>query len=395
MPSINVELAEYSDLFMLIAALIYTAALIFYAVDMVRSSATIRRIEADLAEESQAAGAGSGEPEMATTAASSSGAASGASVTGPSQAGLADVGLRGGGKPGGGSGSQGAAPDAGTRPAPGQDVPDSELVDEDMAYVGTRRPVANMAVALTVLAAAAHTFAVAARGIAAHRVPWANMFEFLTTGALIVAVVYLLALLRKDLRFLGTFAIGLVVVMMTAATIGFPTPVAHVQPALQSPWIAVHVSLAVLAMGLFTLTFAMSVLQLVQHRREAARAAGRAVKTEGWQFMRMVPSANSLENWAYRMNAVGFVFWTLGPLITGAIWAEEAWGRYWGWDVKEVWSFVIWVVYAGYLHARATRGWTGNRAAWLCIIGFACIMFNYGVVNTMFPGLHSYAGLPE
>ncbi|MCH8560638.1 MULTISPECIES: c-type cytochrome biogenesis protein CcsB [unclassified Nesterenkonia] len=357
MQSINMELAQYSELFMLIAAFIYTAAFMLFAVDMIRSSATIRRVEDELAAENAA------EREL-VGAESSTGAAAGAGT--------------------------GAGADQPVAAAPAD-----ELVDDGMAYLGTPRPFANVAVALTVLAVAAHTFAVAARGIAANRVPWANMYEFLATGALVVAAVYLLVLTRKDVRFLGTFALGLVVTMMAAATIGFPTPLAHVQPALQTPWIAIHVSLAVLAISLFTLTFAMNVLQLIQHRRELAQAAGETTRRSGWQFLRLVPSATSLENWAYRMNAVGFVFWTLGPLITGAIWAEEAWGRYWGWDVKEVWTFVIWVVYAGYLHARATRGWTGNRAAWLSIIGYGCIIFNYAVVNIYFPGLHSYAGLPE
>ena len=352
MPSINMELVQYSELFMLIAAFIYTGAFMLFAVDMIRSSATIRRVEAELAAENAA------EREL-----------------------------------GGATAASGSA--AGTGPVPPAEAPADELVDEEMAYLGTARPFANVAVVLAVLGVAAHAFAVTARGIAANRVPWANMYEFLATGALIVAAVYLLVLTRKDVRFLGTFALGLVVTMMAAATIGFPTPVAHVQPALQSPWIAIHVSLAVLAISLFTLTFAMNVLQLIQHRRELSQAAGETTRRSGWQFLRLVPSATSLENWAYRMNAVGFVFWTLGPLITGAIWAEEAWGRYGVWDVKEVWTFVIWTVSAGYLHARATRGWTGNRAAWLSIIGYGCIIFNYAVVNVYFPGLHSYAGLPE
>ena len=366
---INMELAEYSDLFMLISAFIYTAAFIVFAVDMIRSSATIGRLEAELAEER--------EIEVR--------AADPALVGASGQDDIQAV------EPGGPV----AEPDSGV----GAEELDEALVDEEMAYTGTRRPFANVAVALTLMAALAHGFAVAARGVAANRVPWANMFEFLTTGALVVAVVFLLVLIRRDVRFLGTFAIGLVTTMMVAATIGFPTPVAHVQPPLQSYWIAIHVSLAVLAMGLFTLTFAMNVLQLIQNRRELAQLGGESGRAgqavARWQFMRLVPSSISLENWAYRMNAVGFVLWTLGPLITGAIWAEEAWGRYWGWDTKEVWTFVIWVVYAGYLHARATRGWTGNRAAWLSIIGFACIIFNYAVVNVYFPGLHSYAGLPE
>lgn len=364
---INEELAQYSELFMLIAASIYTLAFIAFTVDMARSSATIRRVESELAveRESELVGAGAGS--------------------------------LGGDAPGDRS-VEGAA-------ARAESVQPSDLVDDEMAYTGAKRPIANVAVALTVVAALAHAFAVTSRGIAANRVPWANMFEFLTSAALIVALVYLVTLIRRDLRFLGVFAVGLVVTMMVAATIGFPTPVGHVQPALQNPWIWIHVSLAATAIGLFTLTFAMNILQLIQQRRERAVmvAASGAEDAEGegrsglmrWQFLRLVPSSVALENWAYRINAVGFVFWTVGPLITGAIWAEQSWGRYWGWDTKEVWTFVIWVVYAGYLHARATRGWTGNRSAWLSIIGFGCIIFNYAVVNVYFPGLHSYAGLPE
>lgn len=362
---INEQLAVYSELFMLIAASIYTIAFIAFTVDMARSSSTIRRVEAELASERSEELVGAG-----------------------------------GGSASDGSGAGPQLPEG----TSAEDVRSDALVADEMAYTGNKRPIANVAVALTVVAALAHAFAVITRGIAANRVPWANMFEFLTSAALIVSLVYLVALIRRDLRFLGVFAVGLVVIMMVGATIGFPTPVGHVQPALQNPWIWIHVSLAATAIGLFTLTFAMNILQLIQQRRERAMmAAGRGEDADGeassrvsrWQFLRLVPSSVALENWAYRINAIGFVFWTVGPLITGSIWAEETWGRYWGWDTKEVWTFVIWVVYAGYLHARATRGWTGNRSAWLSIIGFACIIFNYAVVNVYFPGLHSYAGLPQ
>lgn len=359
LPTINVQLAEYAELFTLIAALIYTLAFMLFTVDAVRSSATIRRVEQELAAES-----GAEQARVSVGASAGSGRA---------------------GESGG--------------PGPASGDSHAELVDEDMGYVGARRPFANVAVALTIVAVASHAFAVVARGIAASRWPLGNMYEFLVGASLVVAVVYLISLMRRDLRFLGIFVLGLVVVMMVAATIGFPTPVGHVQPALQSPWLAIHVSLASLAIGLFVLTFAMNLLQLVQSRREKALAHGPSGRFErtvvGWQFMRLVPKAFSLESWAYRLNAVAFVFWTVGPVITGAIWAQQSWGRYWGWDPKEVWTFVIWVVYAGYLHARATRGWTGNRAAWLSIMGFICIIINYGVVNVYFPGLHSYAGLPE
>ena len=197
------------------------------------------------------------------------------------------------------------------------------------------------------------------------------------------------SLIRRDLRFLGTFVIGLAIIMLVAASVAFWTPVGHLVPALQSYWLIIHVSIAVMSSALFTLTFAMSALQLVQAHRQKAIAAGGADKLG---FMRLVPSALSLENLSYRINAIAFVGWTF-TLMFGAIWAEKAWGRFWGWDTKEVWTFVIWVVYAGYLHARATRGWTGTRAAWLSIVGYLCVVFNFTIVNQFFNGLHSYSGV--
>src|SRR5699024_7523403 len=123
------------------------------------------------------------------------------------------------------------------------------------------------------------------------------------------------------------FVSGVVLLMMVAVTIRFPAPVRNVRPALQSWWLITHVSVAVLATGLFSLTFAMSVLQLIKQRVEKHH------KVTG--FLRLVPSPLALENWSYRLNAIGFVLWTF-TLIAGAIWAEQAWGRYWNWDAKEV-----------------------------------------------------------
>ncbi|MBB5847510.1 c-type cytochrome biogenesis protein CcsB [Micrococcus endophyticus] len=376
---VNEQLALYSDLFMLIAALVYAAAFILFTVDMATSSATIRRLEEDLAaqrgdvrfvpdreaaREAVGAGVGASAGSAGAGVPAASGSTAGA-ATGAAWADSRASGL--------GTGS------------------DTGLVDDDMDYTGGgRRPIANVAVAVLATGWALHAFAVVARGLAASRVPWGNLYEFMTSGALVITTVYLLFLFRKDLRFVGTFVTGLVVAMMCAATMGFPTPVGHLQPPLQSPWLVIHVSIAVLATALFTLTAAMSMLQLLQDRAEKRAAAGEPT----WSFLRLVPSSDSLENWSFRINAVGFVMWTF-TLIAGAIWAEAAWGRYWNWDTKEVWTFVIWVVYAAYLHARATRGWTGARAAWLSIVGFLCIVFNYTIVNTYFPGLHSYAGLPS
>lgn len=368
---INEVLASYSELFMLIAAMVYLVTFFVFSWDMARSSASIRRMEAELESEHAAqvelASARVSEKTLVT-------AGGGTEIDGASGESSAD------------EENEQAARAAARR----EQELDSALVDEDMEYTGTvKRPAANVAVALMIIGVLLHAFAVVARGIAASRVPWGNLYEFMTTGALVIAVVYLVFLIRKDLRFVGTFVSCVVLLMMMAATIGFPTPVANVQPALQSWWIVTHVSVAVAATALFSLTFAMSLLQLFKQRQEAAQVAGVPTK---FSFLRLVPPSFALENWSYRINAVSFVMWTF-TVIAGAIWAEQAWGRYWNWDAKEVWSFVIWVVYAGYLHARATRGWTGTRAAWLNMVGFGCLVFNYTIVNIYFPSLHSYAGL--
>ena len=254
-----------------------------------------------------------------------------------------------------------------------------------------RSPVLRVAVAMTVIAWLLHLGATVLRGIAAERVPWANMYEFALTGTLVITTVFLVVLVvvKTDLRFLGTFVTGLVLVLLGIATVNFYVSVVPLPPALQSVWLVIHVFVATSAVGFFALGFALSVVQLMQARREAIAATADAVKKS---FLATLPDSSSLENLAYRVNIVGFILWTF-TLMAGAIWAEKAWGRYWGWDTKEVWTFIIWVVYAGYIHARATRGWRGTRSAWLAIIGFSAVLFNFTVVNLFFKGLHAYSGL--
>ena len=254
-----------------------------------------------------------------------------------------------------------------------------------------RSPALRVAVAMTVVAWLLHLAGAILRGIAAERVPWANMYEFALTGTLLVTTVYLVVILisKQDLRFLGTFISGLVLVLLGVATVNFYVSVVPLPPALQSAWLIIHVFVASAAVGVFALGFALSVVQLLQARRESIVASAESVKRS---FLATLPSSNALENLAYRLNIVGFILWTF-TLIAGAVWAEKAWGRYWGWDTKEVWTFIIWVVYAGYIHARATRGWRGSRSAWLAIIGFSTVLFNFTVVNLFFKGLHAYSGL--
>ena len=247
----------------------------------------------------------------------------------------------------------------------------------------------RVAMVLTIIGWGLHLFADVFRGIAAGRVPWANMWEFSMTGTLVIVGIFLLANLRFDLRYLGTFVLGLVCILLMIATTRYYVPVVPLPPALQSYWLVIHILVAILATAFFALGFALSAAQLLQVRREYQVAADRPTQ---FRFLATLPKSDTLENLAYRINIVGFIFWTF-TLIAGAIWAEKAWGRYWGWDTKEVWTFIIWVIYAGYIHARATRGWRGTRSAWLAIIGFSAVMFNFGVVNVFFHGLHSYSGL--
>ena len=243
----------------------------------------------------------------------------------------------------------------------------------------------RIAVTLLVLGFVFHLLATLGRGIAAGRVPWANMFEFgLTASALIVAV-FLGSLLWRDLAYLGAFVSGFVLLALGIVTVNFYVDVVPLPPALQSGWLVIHVFVASLATAFFALGAGLSIFQLIRARFEA-RGMAKA------KLLKTLPDSGALESLAYRLNVIGFVLWSF-TLIAGAIWAERAWGRYWGWDTKEVWTFIIWVLFAGYIHARATRGWRGSRSAILAIVGFGAVLFNYTVVNIAFTGLHSYSGL--
>ncbi|WP_100343590.1 c-type cytochrome biogenesis protein CcsB [Compostimonas suwonensis] len=265
----------------------------------------------------------------------------------------------------------------------------SARIANDASRPYGRSPSLRVGVALTVVAWLLQLAAVVSRGIAAGRVPWANMYEFAMMGTLLIVAVFLVVITRIDVRFLGTFVTGLVLLLLGLAATNFYVAVAPLPPALQSYWLVIHVFVASLGTAFLGLGFALSVAQLLQNRRESLVAEAKATRL---RFLATLPSSQTLENLAYRVIIIGFIFWTF-TLIAGAIWAESAWGRYWGWDTKEVWTFIIWTIYAGYIHARATRGWRGSRSAWLAIIGFSAVMFNFTIVNVFFKGLHAYSGL--
>jgi cytochrome c-type biogenesis protein CcsB len=347
--SVDEALAGYANLLLYGAMTAYTAAFLAFVLDLAGGAARAERERSALV---------AAQPELARVGAGGGGAGGGAGV--------------------------GAAPPAARTSAPGR-----AAASPAPGPAGERRRAAAIGVSLTVLSLLLHLAAVGARGWSVHRPPWGNMYEFATAGAAVVTLVFLVALRWRDLRYLGTFVVGPVLLTLGLAVVVLYTRASQLVPSLKSVWLAIHVSVAFISSALFTLAFSVTVLYLAQARRERRRELGQPV---GRAFLDALPPARELDRASYQLHAVAFPLWTF-TLVAGAIWAENAWGRYWGWDPKEVWTFVIWVVYAGYLHARATRGWQGGKAAKLALIGYGCVLFNFLVVNIFFVGMHSYAGV--
>jgi cytochrome c-type biogenesis protein CcsB len=249
---------------------------------------------------------------------------------------------------------------------------------------GTPERIGRSAVALTGLAVLVHASSLVLRGAAIGRVPWANMYEFTSAICFVAVAGWLVALSRqrsvgKALRRLGAFVLLPVVVLMFLGGTVLYAQAAPLIPALNSYWITIHVSAAATASGILLISGVASVLYLIS-ARAGSRIAAR------------LPDNAALDRLAYRMAVLALPIWTFA-IITGAIWAEAAWGRYWGWDPKETCALIAWVVYAGYLHARATAGWRGSRAAWINVVGFGMMLFNLFFVNIVIAGWHSYAGI--
>jgi cytochrome c-type biogenesis protein CcsB len=243
---------------------------------------------------------------------------------------------------------------------------------------------ARIATAMMILGLLLLLVGVVARGVSAGRVPWGNMYEFSITGALAFTAAYLGALRKYDLRWLGLFvSISVLLTLGTAVTILY-VPSAPLVPALKSPWLVIHVATAIISGGVFLLSnvIAGAFLFLDSMEKKGERAP----------WAKRLPSLDTLDQLSYRLVAFVFPLWTFS-VIAGAVWAESAWGRYWGWDPKETWAFITWVAYAAYLHARVTVGWRGRRAAWLCIFAGSTFLFNYIYVNIWGTGKHTYSGL--
>ncbi len=245
----------------------------------------------------------------------------------------------------------------------------------------------------TVVGLLLHTASIAVRALAVDAVPWSNMYEFASVAGL-VAVVAFVAVLWKapQVRHLGGFILLPVIVVMFLAGTVLYSKAQPLVPALQSYWLAIHVTLVSVAEGALMTSAVLTMLFLVRQRYDRlSETPGRRIGAIT-AFGARLPAATTLDKVAYRVVAFSFPLYTVA-IICGAIWAEAAWGRYWGWDPKETWAFIVWVVYACYLHARATAGWKGRTAAWINLAGFGAITFNFFIVNIVVSGLHSYAGL--
>lgn len=225
---------------------------------------------------------------------------------------------------------------------------------------------------------AAHTLSLVVRGTHAGRLPFTNQYEFAASFAWGIVLCFLIFARRFHFNALGTFVAPVVFLVIGYAAMQ-SREIHALMPALQSGWLGFHVSMAIISYGAFGVAFGVAMVYLFQKQLESSAFS-----------RRHFPDASTLDLIIYRAVALGFLFLTL-CMITGAIWAQKAWGSYWSWDPKETWSLITWIIYAIFLHLRLNRGWRGRKSALFAVVGFICVLFTYVGVNTLLAGLHSYA----
>jgi cytochrome c-type biogenesis protein CcsB len=400
--SVNMGLAQLSDHFLLATVVLYALGMLAFAGDFAYGRSTRQR------------------PVTPGKAADAVAVAGSAPVTDPARVAVpAGVTASAGGVS---PASPAAAPPA-SPPSPPSRSPGGAGTGAVGAVAASRwraggapaGPWVRAALVLTVLGLATHILGVLTRGLSEHRVPWGNMYEFVTAITCAAVIAFLLMCLRFRIYSVGLFFLAPIVLALgLCATVLF-TAAGPLVPALHSYWIWIHVTAMTLAIGGFIVAAVLNVLYLLadRHVRRSATAtsgrvtsgaatsggassgtaaAGTATESGFGAILRRLPGVDALDRLSYRTVIFAFPIWTFG-VIAGAIWADEAWGRYWGWDPKETWAFITWVVYAGYLHARATAGWRGRKAAYIQLIGFVTLVFNLVGVNLWITGLHSYAGI--
>ena len=360
---VNLGFAHASSDFMIAALLIYSLAVLAFAGDY--AFGRPRRVAASLVAEPAA--------QLAAVGAGSAAAVlDGAGPDGPAAAGP-------------GIGGDGAAPGA----ADGSLAPPTRPAGA-FRSIWEAGPWVRAAATFSAVGMLAHVIAVTTRGLAVHRAPWGNMYEFVTALTCVTAIFFGYILVKYRAWALGVFVMGAVVIALGLAETLIYTPAGPLVPALQSYWLSIHVTAMTLATGIFFVAAVLGIMYLVAERYRARVAAGKAEPGNG--LIARIPSAAQLDKLTYRTVVFGFPVWTFG-VMAGAIWADQAWGRYWGWDPVEIWAFITWVIYAAYLHARATAGWRGARAHYIQLLGFASLMINIFVIQIFITGMHSYAGV--
>ena len=269
------------------------------------------------------------------------------------------------------------------------------------AFIAVKKDgAAKAAVALQGAGLALHTAALVCRGVGAGRLPLTNQYEFATSFAWGVCLVSLVFVLRFRFPVLGAFASPITFLIIGYAAMQ-SREVRDLMPALRSNWLGIHVSTAIIAYGAFGVSFVLGSIFLMREKipeqdhgdqpRQVRAVLSLRDRLSTRVFLDAhIPSREKLDLIAYRSVSLGLLFLTF-TIVTGAIWAERAWGSYWSWDPKETWSLVTWIIYAAYLHLRLRRGWQGRAAAIFAVVGFLCVIFTYIGVNTLLPGVHSYA----
>src|SRR5580704_6033915 len=371
---VNLALGHISNDFLIAALVLYSLSVVAFAGDFAfgrprRAASTAR------GQQAQQRAAALATVGAATAGAATAGAASAAS----------DLEASGVGRPGRPAASGPAASGAAA-------IPDSmpEVALPPLRAIRQAGRWVQAGIALSAVGVLAHTTAVVTRGLAVHRAPWGNMYEFVTALTCVAAIFFLFVMIRYRAWTLGVFVMGAVVVTLGLAETLIYTAAGELVPALQSYWLDIHVTAMTLATGIFFVAAVLGFVYLAKDRYTKRVAAGRAEPGNG--IMRRLPSIEQIDRLTYRTVMFGFPVWTFG-VIAGAIWADQAWGRYWGWDPVETWAFITWVLYAAFLHARATAGWRGRRAHYIQLLGFASLTFNILVVQVFIAGLHSYAGV--
>jgi cytochrome c-type biogenesis protein CcsB len=373
-PPVNIGLAQLSDRFLLVTVFLYALAVLAFAGDFAYGRRTAPRAagkQADaevVAERARVAvGAGVATQDAADAAAHVAAPGENASTA------EAMVPAQAAASAGGGAG---AGPVAASRRWQAGGAPAGPWV--------------RAALALTVIGLVAQILGIVTRGLAEHRVPWGNMYEFVMAITCAAVIAFLLLLTRFRVYSVGLFLMAPIVLALGLCATVLYTAAGPLVPALHSYWIWIHVTTMTVATGSYIVAAVLTVLYLIADRHARRNPADPGAGLGA--VLHRLPPADALDRLSYRTVVFAFPIWTFA-VIAGAIWADQAWGRYWGWDPKETWAFITWVVYAGYLHARATAGWRGRKAAYVQLAGFTSLVFNLIGVNLWITGLHSYAGI--